>query len=336
MVLVTGGTGFLGSYLIKYLLKEGQAVRATCRSSSSFDLVQEVKDKVDWVVCDILETASLLQALEGIQEVYHCAAIINPDARRKEMMFRVNVTGTANLVNLCLASGVKKLVHVSSISALGRHIDNRPVDESCIWEPSKENSHYSYTKFWAEQEVWRGIAEGLNAVILNPSLILGAGFWQLPTANIFTRVVNNERFYPTGSSGFVDVRDVALACITAMKSTLSEERFIISAENLVYKDFFQKIADSAGAKGPRTALSSTIIRLAVAKEWIESRITGKDQFATLDSLRHTAINTKYKNQKSIERLGIRYRPITETIDETVALLIQAKKENMRPSTLEIS
>jgi len=241
-VLVTGGTGFLGAYLLAYLVKKGYQIKAIKRKTSSMDLVKNIQHKIEWLEGDILDTPFLETAMKGVQQVYHAAAIVSFDPRDAAFMLKVNAEGTANLVNAALYEGVEKLVHVSSIAALGRKEFQPNINETAQWENSKENSNYAISKFKAECEVWRGMQEGLKIAILNPSVIIGAGNWKQGSCQLIQKVAKGLQFYPKGSTGFVDVRDVARAAILLMESDISGERYILNGANWSYQKFFTQTA----------------------------------------------------------------------------------------------
>ena len=200
-ILVTGGTGFLGSYLLRILLKKGyQKIRALKRDSSDLSLVHNVKDQIEWVEGDLLDPESLGDAMEGVRQVYHCGAMVSFDPKQSNQMMRVNVEGTENIVNIALEIGIEKMVHVSSIAALGRTKETPNVNEETYFKRDENNSNYSISKYLSEQEVWRGIAEGLPAAILNPSVIIGSGFWNKGTGRMFQKVWDGLKFYPVGST----------------------------------------------------------------------------------------------------------------------------------------
>ena len=213
-VLITGATGFLGSYLLRSLIKSGhQNIRALRRPNSDHALVADIQGAVEWVEGDLLDPAALEDAMQGIRQVYHCAAIVSFDPRMVRTMLRANVEGTANVVNAALWEGVDKLVHVSSIAAIGRSPEEKKVSENTKWQRSPLHSNYAISKYLSEQEAWRGMAEGLNVSVVNPSVILGSGRWEDGPLQLFRLGWKAFPFYATGVSGFVDVRDVAQAMI---------------------------------------------------------------------------------------------------------------------------
>ncbi|HNE28527.1 MAG TPA: SDR family NAD(P)-dependent oxidoreductase, partial [Saprospiraceae bacterium] len=232
MILVTGGTGFVGSYLIRLLVQHGYHVRALRRADSAMHLVHDVADRVEWVEADVTDLVALEEAFEGVTQVCHCAAMVSFHPRDVRRMMQVNVDGTANIVNLCLHFGVRKLVHVSSIAAIGRSKERKHLDEKSPWVQSKVTSQYAISKYQGEQEAWRGHAEGLDVAIVNPAIILGSGYWNVGSGRFFQQVNDGLKFWPVGRSGFVDVRDVAQFMLLLLGNNISGERYILNAGNI--------------------------------------------------------------------------------------------------------
>jgi nucleoside-diphosphate-sugar epimerase len=316
MVLVTGGTGFLGSYIIRALVKKGYKVRAIRRSTSKlpFFIPASVLEQVEWVEGDVLDVLSLEEAMEDVDYVIHSAAIVSFVRSERKMMYKVNVEGTANVVNMALEKNIKKLVHVSSIAALGRTTDGSHVNEEKKWQDNKSNTHYAKSKYRGELEVWRGISEGLNAVIANPSTILGYGDWNNSSCAIFKKVHDEFRWYSTGINGFVDVEDTAKAIIQLMESDISEQRFIINAENLPFKKLLETIADSFGKKRPSKKITPFLVGLAWRLEAIRSLATGKKPVLTEESTRVAESKTFFENDKLLKALpGFSFIPLEESI-----------------------
>lgn len=335
-IFVTGGTGFVGSYLLKYLLKAGYYnIRAIKRASSSMDLVEGIKNKVEWVECDVLDLIGLEDAMEGMDQVYHCAAMVSFLAKERALMKQVNIEGTANIINLCLHHGVKKLVHVSSIAAIGRIRQGSTINENSKWERSKYNTHYAISKYGAEQEVWRGITEGLKANIINPSMILGAGRWDDGPLTFFKLAWRDFPRYPIGVNGFVDVRDVAQMMIQLMESDISNERFIASAGNLAYKELMNLIAQKLKKKPPYKSIKNYMNAIAWRYYWIHSKITGQKPTVTKETAYHASRVFYFDNQKSIDQLEFKYRSIEQTLEDTATYFLEAAKENFVAKTFEI-
>jgi nucleoside-diphosphate-sugar epimerase len=230
------------------------------------------------------------------------------------------------VVNISLDFGIEKLVHFSSISALGRTKEKRKIDENSAWQRNNLNSNYSISKYLAEQEVWRGIAEGLPAAILNPSVVIGSGVWNSGTAVMFREVWNGLKFYPTGATGFVDVRDVALIAIKLMESELLEERFLINNENISYQEFFSRIAQKLGKKPPAIKVSPLMKGLAWRLDWLRSTITGSRHLITRETANLVSRSFYYDNAKSVETFGYRYIPLEKTISDTASQFIESQKQ----------
>jgi dihydroflavonol-4-reductase len=325
-ILITGATGFVGSYLLRMLVAQGYTrLRAMKRAGSRMDLVADVKDKVEWVDGDIMDVPFLEDAMEGCVQVYHCAAIVTQPKTSVREMMRINVQGTANVVNVALYSNVSKLLHVSSIAALGRHKRSQQLDESNHWQRNEFSTDYGVSKYLGEQEVWRGIAEGLNAVIINPSVIIGSGYWQQGTAKIFDTVWHGLRFYPPGMTGFVDVRDVAKMCIQLMESELKEVRVIANAVDWTYLQFFTEVAKSVGKKPPSLPANALMSALAWRLDWLRAKLTGGHHVITRSRVMTTSCSYSFDNGLSKKLLEFEYRDFEETVRETGGQFLGGKE-----------
>lgn len=316
-IFVTGGTGFLGSYLLRYLLREGyHNISALRRKDSPSHLVKDIQEKINWVEGDLLDMPLLEDALTGIDQVYHCAGFVSYHPKKQQQLITINEIGTANLVNALLYHGKGRLLHISSIAAIGKKKNDRNVSETNKWVKSPLNTPYATSKFLAEQQVWRGIAEGLNAVIINPSIILGSGFWDRGTARFFSRIYDGQKFFPLGGSGFVDVRDVAKMSIQLMESSLQAERFIANGTNLSYKNFFGLIARALNTTAPNQAAGKFLSSIAWRLEAIKCWLTGQAPFLTKETAKMASLSFLYDNSKSIQTLNYAYVPIEETVAAT--------------------
>jgi len=318
MILVTGGAGLVGSQLIRSLLSAGCRVRAIFNKTP---LPFFTEGQVEQYPCSILDVVGLEEVMQGVDEVYHCAAIVSYDPARKHELFTINVEGTINVVNAALNTGVKKLVHVSSVAALGRIKENVPVNENINWSEETSNSNYGRSKYLSELEVWRGIGEGLNAVIVNPVIILGDGDWNSGSSQIFKSMYNEFPWYTEGISGFVDVRDVAGAMIGLMQSNISSERFIISAENRSYHEIFNLIADGFGKKKPAKKVTPFIAAMVWRLEGLKKIFTGKSPLLTKETAAAAQASVTFDNKKLLQFLpGFKYRSIEETIEYTCGMM----------------
>jgi len=310
-ILVTGGTGLLGTHLILALNDHGKKPIAIYR-----DHIPDItKDKADWVKGDILDVEFLFDIMEQVDYVYHAAGYVSFHPKDRKTMYAVNIEGTANVVNACLYAGVHKLVHVSSVAAMGRHRDGQLINERMWWSAEFSNSEYSRSKYLGEMEVWRGIGEGLNAVVVNPTIIFGEhGSWDKGSMTIFKNIAKGFKWYSSGGSGFVDANDVAAAMIALMQSDISGERFLVNAENRTYADLFFTIADSFGVKRPYKAVTPFLAALVWRLEKIRSWFTGKTPMITKETAKTSLALIKVDNTKLLHALpGFSYQPLQKSI-----------------------
>lgn len=326
MILVTGGTGLLGSHLLYSLVNSGKPVRAIKRASSNISEVKTVFSfysknsddlfsKIEWCDADILIPESLDDAFEGVNYVYHCAAMVSFDPKDKAVLIKNNLMGTANIVDACLRFNIKKLVHVSSTAALGKASDNGSVSEEMVWAPDSQNTGYSISKFKSEMEVWRGMEEGLNAVIVNPSVIFGPGFWSKGSSSMFKRIKAGLRFYTTGGTGFVGVNDVVKSMVFLMESDISGERFIINSENLSYQKVFSMIAEAFKVRAPNIEATPFLGGLAWRLDHLKSWF-GFLRAITKEAISAGRNKSSFSNKKIIEKTNIEFDSIEKVIIET--------------------
>jgi dihydroflavonol-4-reductase len=320
IILVTGGTGFLGSYIIKQLVEKGYSVRAIRRSNKiPYWISKEIFDNtstgsVEWIEGDVLDVVALQDAMEGVDTIIHSAAVVSFIKKDRNDMYQVNVEGTANVVNMALEKNVRRLVHISSVAALGRTANGGHVNEEKKWEESKVNTHYAISKFKAELQVWRGMSEGLDAVILNPGTILGYGDWHSSSCAIFKQVYDGFKWYTPGINGFVDVEDVAKAAIVLMESNISEQRYIVSGDNWPFKKLQDTIANHFGKKGPYKQTTSFLLAIAWRLEKLKAIFTGKKPLLTKESARVAQSQTWFENDKLLTALpGFSFTPLEQTI-----------------------
>lgn len=328
MILVTGGTGFLGSYLLRSLVKAGKPVRALYRQHIPAQ-INDIKDKVEWAKGDVLDIGALEDAMQGVEKIYHCAAVVSFQPDKKAEMLQVNIAGTANVVNLALEAGIKKIVHVSSVAALGRAKAEAHISEHIEWEESKNNSSYAVSKHLSEMEIWRGIAEGLDAVIVNPSIILGSGFWNDGSGMLLKNAWKEFPYYTTGINGFVDVQDVVDVMISLMESDITAQRFILSAENWPYRQLFNTMAAALGKKPPHIATKPWMAEVVWRLEKVKGKITGKKPLLTKETARTAQLKVYYNNEKILKALpAFRFKPLEETVHEISAAFLKEKTSTL--------
>jgi len=333
-VLLTGASGFLGSYILRLLLKKGLKVRAIRRKDSPMAMLQDLAENVEWVEGDITDLSFLEEVVQGIDYVYHAAATVSFNSSDKEKMMLVNGSGTENIVNACLVNGVKKLLHVSSIAALGRKENITIIDENAQWENSPLNSDYAISKFKAECEVWRGIQERINAVIINPTLIMGAGYWHSGTCKMFKQADKGLKFYPKGGNGFVDVRDVAEVSLKLMESNISGERFIVNSENHLFKDAFTMMSKALGKKAPFIKAPDWTIELRWKADNLKSTLRGIEPLVTKELARGLQTFFQYDNSKLLNCIDHQYRSLKTTVEETAEIYMNNKKNHYPFGILE--
>ena len=312
MILVTGATGLVGSHLIKALVAQGKSVRALYRSEipSSHEL-----NNVDWFNADILDIVALEEAMIGITQVYHCAAIVSFTATNKKSLHHTNIEGTANIVNACLNANIEKLLFVSSVAALGRIREDQAINETMNWTEETSNSEYGKSKYLAEIEVWRGMGEGLKVVVVNPVIILGASDWSKGSTAIFKSAYDEFPWYTEGSSGFVDVLDVVEAMILLMESSICDQRFILSGENLPYRDIFTMIANAFHKKAPHKKVTALLAEIVWRFEGIKGRITGKSPLLTKETSITARATVYFDNSKLLKALPqFQYRNMQTSIN----------------------
>lgn len=337
MNLVTGGTGMLGAHLLFDLLNKGEKVRAIKRTSSDLKIVRKIFsfytsqsdqlfEKIEWVDADLLDVFSLEDALEGIRQVYHCAAMVSFNKKDQQRMLENNVTGTANLVNACLKERIYKLVHVSSIAALGRAEKGETTTEKTPWKDSDKDSPYSISKYQSELEVWRGIAEGLNAVIINPSVIIGPGDWSKGSPSFFPFIAKGMKFYSQATNGYVSVRDVSKVMMVLMGIDISGERFIVNAEDLTYLELFNMIAKSTHSNYPSIEAKSWMLNLGWRLAKIPSLFTRKTPQFTRSTAHSFMHSYSYSSQKLEDAIGFEFTAMQKVIGETGALYLLSESK----------
>lgn len=321
MILVTGSTGLVGRHLLLALTQSGKHVRALYRSDDkrkevesfyAFAKAESHQHLIDWVRGDITEIPSLIMSFDGVTHVYHCAALISFDPYDFKTLTKVNIEGTANVVNLCLANDIKKIVHLSSIATLA-NLPNNPITEENHWDPDADNSVYGLTKYGAEMEVWRGTEEGLDAVIFNPGIIIGEGDYAEGSGTLFKHILTKKSYYPKGGSGIIDVKDLVTLMISGMESNIKQERYIAVGYNMSYRDIFDKIAAALHTKSPSQPLSSLFLRIVTFLDAIRSIVTRKRKLTKVGGQSLQTIK-KYNTGKLTTAFSYAPTPLEATLN----------------------
>jgi len=313
MIAVTGANGLLGSFIVRKLHETNTPFVALKRKASDTSLLADLNGHITWRDADILDPVSLIEALEGVTGLIHSAALVSFNPRDSKKLYAINVEGTKNVVDACLVNGIKRVVHVSSVAALGRQINQPIVTENNQWIESPLNTHYGETKYKAELEVFRGQEEGLNTVIVNPSVILARGNWLKSSARLFNYAWKERPFYTGGSFNYVDVRDVTNLIVALYQSPYSGERFILNGGTVPIKDFFDTTAALFHKKGPRIKVSKRVLSVLAGIESVRSFIFGSEPLITAETARLADTHFTFDNQKVIKSMDYSFRSMQDTL-----------------------
>ena len=329
MILVTGGTGLVGTHLLASLVQKHDKIRAIHRNSSNLEAVKKVFSfyfddvssqfsKIEWIEADITDVTSLEKVFEEVTHVYHVAALVSFNPKEYYLMRKINIEGTANIVNFSIAQKVKKLCFVSSIAAVDKTPKNGLIDETGDWTVEANNYGYAITKYGAEMEVWRGTQEGLDAVIINPGIILGSGCWDTSSGKIFTQVDKGLKFYTEGITGYVSVKDVVKSMVKLTESTIKNERYILVAENRSLKDILFQISDAFGKKRPSIKVTTLFAEITWRLLYIPSKLFGTEAKLTKQTAKSIHNKYHFSNNKIKQAIRIGFEPIDEVIKEVCA------------------
>ena len=334
MIFVTGGTGLVGSHIVLELSQRGEKFKALKRDSSCFTIcenifkyygAEDLFKKINWVFGDVNDIPSLTDGMQNCDQVLHCAAVVSFQSSDAELLKKVNVEGTANVVNVALNSGIKKIGFVSSIAALGRNTTEGIIDEECHFKKTKLDSNYALSKYYAEQEVWRASHEGLEVVIVNPSVILGPGDWNKGSSQIFQKINSGLRFYTQGSTGYVDVVDVANSLVTLLFSDIKNERFIVNGANLKYRDCFDRIAVAFNKPKATIKVTPLLKEIAWRLEFLRSYFLGTKALLTRETSSSAMTNSAFSTAKIKEAINFNFTDIDATIKKYVDWFIKDLK-----------
>ncbi len=336
-VFITGCTGLVGGHLLVRLYLQGNKIKALVRKTSSFEQLRLISDfynvpfmelhrSVDWVYGDTLDYIGLTEGLVNCDTVYHCAALVSFEKGTREALLKTNVQGTANIVDASLHNGIKTFCYVSSIAALGKESESDFINEETPRDVNKPASGYSESKYLSELEVWRGAAEGLNVVVVNPGVILGPGLPDKGSLLIFNVGSKGLPFYVDSQTGYVDVRDVCRALIELVERKEFGKRFVLVSRNMNIKQLFTLIASAYGKKGPSIHVGVGWLRVAAGLMAIVSFFTGKRSQLSTDTLYSIAHPEFYSSQLIQETIDFHFTPMEDTIHDTVLFLKQINKE----------
>lgn len=321
MILITGATGMVGGHLLLQLLTQGKQVKAIYREEAKIEslasgpLFKEAKHLlrlVTWYKADVRNITELEPVFEGVDEVYHCAALISFNPKDYRALRNINIDGTANVVNLCIAHRIKKLCYVSSIAALGQPNTNGITDETCFWNPEEDHDVYSITKYGAEMEVWRASQEGIPVVVVNPGVIFGGGIYS-KSMEVFERVKKGFPYYTTGGSGFVGVEDVVKAMLFLMNSEVANERFVLVAENHTYKNLLTLVAEAMGKRPPHIEINKRVLNFLRLADFLKGMVTSGNRRITKQMVHSVTEVSTYSSAK-LEALGFGFEPLQTSVE----------------------
>lgn len=321
-VFVTGATGLVGSFVVEELLATGHKVVAIKRANSDISIFKEKANQITWFDSDILDLFGLEKAMQGALAIVHTAAIVSFNSRDREGMMKINIEGTANVVNLALKLNIKRFIHVSSIASFGKDKLTELVTEDSKWKESSSNTAYAESKYLSELEVWRGHTEGLSVALVNPSVILGPLDWEKSSTRLFKYVWNQNKFFPQGFINYVDVRDVAEVCLKLLLSDINGRRYILNAGQVSYKEFFEAIAYAMQRKPPKILIKGVWLQVLATIESFRSALMGSEPLITKETARMADKKYNYSSERARQELNHNFRNLEETIRWTCHVLKQ--------------
>jgi len=338
MILVTGGTGLVGSHLLYRLITDGKTVRAIYRRPHKLETVKKVfsyysdnfktlYNKIEWVKADLNDVPALEKAFKNVSYVYHCAAFVSFEPDKYHLLRRINIYGTSNIVNLCISNNVKKLCYVSSVAAIGNPQNSEQTsDEETYWNPEEDHSVYAITKYGAEIEVWRGTQEGLDAVIVNPGVILGPGHWKSGGSGSLVRLIyKGVPYYTTGVSSYVDIWDVIDVMTQLMNSNIKNERYILASEHLSFNDFQTRVAKALNVEPAKKEANKLMLEIAWRLDWLNHKLRGKRRKLSKQMAKTVRLKRYYDTSKIKQALNFEFTPIDESISKISSFFIEDLK-----------
>lgn len=340
MILVTGGTGLVGSHLLYKLVSNNEPVKAIYRRSHKLEAVKKVfsyysddaetlYNRIKWMEADLNDIPALIEVFKDITYVYHCAAFVSFEPDKYHQLRKINIEGTANIVNLCVANKIQKLCYVSSIAAIGHELNpDKLITEECSWNPEDDHSVYAITKYGAEMEVWRGTQEGVDAVIVNPGIIVGPGFWRGGgSGSLINQVYKGFPYYTKGITAYVDVIDVVDAMVKLMKSDIKNEGFIVISENLSFEEFQNKVAKVLGVKPAQKEASKFLLGIGWRMDWIRHKFLGKRRRLSKQMAKTAFTKTVYDPSKLKNALNFGFMTMDDSIEKTGRYFLEDLKKN---------
>ncbi|WP_455168565.1 NAD-dependent epimerase/dehydratase family protein, partial [Aegicerativicinus sediminis] len=320
----------IGAHLLYKLVSEGETVRAIYRRQKKLKLVEQLfclysedanvlYNKIDWIEADLNDIPALERAFEGVTTVYHLAAFVSFEPDKYQLLRKINIEGTANIVNIAISNKVEKLCFASSVAAIGQEVaEGDPITEESPWSTEKDHNVYAISKYGAEKEVWRGTQEGLDAVIVNPGVVIGPGFWKSGSSgSLITKVHKGIKYYTTGSTGYIDVIDLVEVMTFLMKSEIKNERYILVSENLTFKQFLNHITKALGIPPPSKKANKTLLEIGWRLDWLAKKLFGKRRSLTKQLTESLTTLSNFDNSKIKRIYPHEFKPMEVSIKETV-------------------
>ena len=330
-IFVTGGTGFIGSYVLRSLAEEGHELVASKRPSSRMDLVKDIVG-IEWVECDLFNITEVDDIIKECDAVVHIAGSVSFSPWKRDTIFKTNIELTANLINISLDNDIKRFIHFSSVAALG--LSSKPIDEAQVWTENKSKNYYSLSKYLGEKEAWRGFAEGLNVSIINPSFTIGGAYWNYGPMSMVARIDNGLKYYPAGRNGCVDVRDISEMCAKLLRrEDMSGRRFICSGHNISHFDLMKMMCDELNSPYPTTPINGLFGTLAWRGASFMARMRGKETLLSRESYTISSADLSYDNSQSQELLNMEYTSLKKTISDTIECYKKSKSEGRKYGVL---
>ena len=336
MNLVTGATGILGSHVVLKLLQNNKPVIACKQKKSDLSKIEKLFSyfpegeklfrQIAWREMDVNDVYSIEDALEGVETVYHCAGHVSFNDKDRKKLFKINETGTSNVVTACLNKKITALCYASTIATLNNSDYTQPIDENVFWKLNGKESDYALSKYGAEREVWRGIEEGLNAVIVNPGIILSPGFWNQSSSKLFTRCYNGNKFYTNGLAPYISAQDVATVMIKLIEKKQFANRYILVEGNYTFREIVDTILVNFGKPKATINANRFILNLARFFENLMSAFGGKEQLLSRNTINSAFHVQTYVNTKIKEAINYDFMPVNKVIKDICRIFEEERRE----------
>jgi len=312
-ILVTGGSGLLGSYLIRWFLQKGYSNITATYHQTRETIPEDIRDGVIWLPLALPDKQACTDVTKGQDWVIHAAGYVSYTPADKYKLLDINQTGTEQMVNACIDQNVSHFIYVGSIGALGRETDHLTLNEKSEWVENAWSTSYGLSKYLGELEVWRAAAEGLKVSVVLPSIILGSGDWDRSSLQMIKRIVSSPGYYPTGQTGFVDVRDVTAFIGLLLEKSIVGERWLLSGSSTPYGEIYKSVARHLGMEKTFKPAPKWLANL-----MLRSSHLFKGKGIGLEVLKHTYGTFSFDASKSLTVENFSYRSLEESLRDIAA------------------